>query len=33
MKGVEQTVTSGNMGFKNLEKPWDPNYKEMLKVS
>jgi len=26
MKGVEQSVASGNMGIENLKKPWVPNF-------
>ncbi|KAL0836331.1 hypothetical protein Bca101_088220 [Brassica carinata] len=27
MKGVEQSVASGNMGIENLKTPWVPNFK------
>ncbi|KFK23716.1 hypothetical protein AALP_AAs61611U000100 [Arabis alpina] len=27
MKGVEQSVASGNMGIENLKNPWVPNFK------
>ena len=26
MKGVEQSVASGNMGIENLKNPWVPNF-------